>query len=414
MGKLDFSELIGQHVDLTVQQGEGDGGQASAEPNQTAAPASPVVVSKQDEKPKHDGKLTKAEEVKAGGVAGTTVWQYIKAGGIFSAIIVILLHIVSQGDNNVPYWWLTYWTAHPGNDPLNVGVYAALTGYVLFSFFSFVGADIFCYRSTLILCGIRELIYQSFTLRASTNIHNLMFRTIMRAPMAFFDATPLGRILNRFTADMDIIDYIFPDMSMQALHYGFQVLGVLALISAFLHYMPALLAPMSVMYFLTQYYYRNANRDIKRIDSASRSPLFQHITSTLQGLSILRAFRQEPRFTMTNQSRVDHTIRATLQMYIIQRWLGFCLDFITICLVFSTAALCVGLRDSVTPAQAGLAITYSMTLAGTFQWTVRTIADSEAQLTSVERILQYCNPELEDPSVQNKKIKKVYREDVFQ
>jgi ABC-type multidrug transport system fused ATPase/permease subunit len=70
---------------------------------------------------------------------------------------------------------------------------------------------------------VRELIYQSFTLSASTTIHHLMFRTVMRAPMAFFDATPLGRILNRFAVDMDTIDYHFPETSMQALHYTFQV-----------------------------------------------------------------------------------------------------------------------------------------------------------------------------------------------
>lgn len=161
------------------------------------------------------------------------------------------------------------------------------------------------------------------------------------------------------------------------------------------------------MFLTAQYFYRNANRDIKRIDSASKSPLFQHLSATLQGLSVLRAFRQEPRFANQNLGKVDHAVRSSLQMYMIQRWLGFCLDFITICLVFSTAALCVGLRDTITASQAGLAITYSMQLAGTFQWTVRTVADSEAQMTSVERILEYCNSDLEDPIVLNKMIRKV-------
>lgn len=161
---------------------------------------------------------------------------------------------------------------------------------------------------------------------------------------------------------------------------------------------------MAILYLVAQYFYRNANRDIKRIDSASKSPLFQHLSATLQGLSVLRAFRRESNFANQNLGKIDHAVRCSLHMYMIQRWLGFCLDFITILLVFSTAALSVGLRDSITAAQAGLAITYSMQLAGTFQWTVRTIADTEAQMTSVERILEYCNSDLEESTKRKTKV----------
>lgn len=161
---------------------------------------------------------------------------------------------------------------------------------------------------------------------------------------------------------------------------------------------------MVIIYFVTQHFYRNANRDIKRIDSASKSPLFQHLSATLQGLSILRAFRQENRFTIDMMDKVDNAVSASLHMYMIQKWLAIVLDFLTTCFVFATAALCVGLRDTVTASQAGLVITYAMQLAGTFQLTVRFVADTEAQFTSVERILEYCNPNLDDVAQNGKKV----------
>eukprot|EP00026_Physarum_polycephalum_P000482 Phypoly_transcript_00483.p1 GENE.Phypoly_transcript_00483~~Phypoly_transcript_00483.p1 ORF type:complete len:1415 (-),score=265.79 Phypoly_transcript_00483:241-4485(-) len=396
MSKLDFSELIGQHVDLTV---EAEAGKQEVNPDERDEPGMQEAMQQEqnpeqknkEAEPKKDGTLIKAEEQKAGNLGGDTYKQYIYNGGAIVFIVVMIFHILSQGATIMSFWWLTFWTTHPGRDGLNIGIYAMLVAAVL------------------IFCTVRELMYQSFTLRASTNIHNLMFRTILRAPMVFFDTTPLGRILNRFAVDMDIIDYQLPDMSMQALHNTFMVLGVIALISAFLHYMPALLVPMAILFFLAQHYYRNANRDIKRIDSASKSPLFQHLSATLSGLPVLRAFRQEARFSAYNEVKIDHTVRSGLQMYMIQRWLGFSLDFITTLLVFATAALCVGVRDQITAAQAGLAVTYSMQLAGTFQWTVRTIADSEAQMTSVERILDYCNPDLEEDPKKRKKAKKIKR-----
>lgn len=250
MSKMDFSDLIGQHVDLNIeeedkpaeeevkQEKEEEKVQAeSSGANQRSA----EEIKKDDDAAMSKGKLITKETQKAGQVTGETYKQYITSGGTLVAIVVLLFHILSQGTNILSFWWLTYWTGHPEKGDLNIGIYALLVGYVILYFVLKLHGDTNCIiRSVFLFCTIREIMYQTFTLRASTNIHNLMFRTILRAPMAFFDSTPLGRILNRFAVDMDTIDYLLPDMSMQGLHNGFQVLGVLVLISVFLHYMPLL------------------------------------------------------------------------------------------------------------------------------------------------------------------------------
>jgi uncharacterized membrane protein YdbT with pleckstrin-like domain len=135
MNKMDFSELIGQHVDLSVederkveeeqqeenkeQQEENEEQKQKVEKEQIAVPVADAAK----------GKLTKAEEHRSGGVHSDTYKDYIRSGGTLVAILVMLFHILSQGTNIVSFWWLTYWIAHPGSDHLNIGIYAMLVGY---------------------------------------------------------------------------------------------------------------------------------------------------------------------------------------------------------------------------------------------------------------------------------------------
>lgn len=138
MSKLDFSELIGQHVDLSVEgehpeeEGEKKEEKEEEEAKEKESDKKPIDEPKKPEQPASDGKLTKAEAQKAGGVTSDSYKQYIWNGGTAVAILVLLFHIASQSANVVSFWWLTYWTSHPNNDAFNTGIYAMLVGYVIF------------------------------------------------------------------------------------------------------------------------------------------------------------------------------------------------------------------------------------------------------------------------------------------
>jgi ABC-type sulfate/molybdate transport systems ATPase subunit len=140
MNKMDFSELIGQHVDLSAENPEEgqEKNEAEVEVQQEASPQpkeTEAELKKADDAAKTAGKLTKAEAQKVGKVSTETYKQYAASGGAAVAVIVFLLHIISQGANVFSFWWLTYWTSHPDNGGFNIGIYALLLGYAIFNLF---------------------------------------------------------------------------------------------------------------------------------------------------------------------------------------------------------------------------------------------------------------------------------------
>ena len=135
MTKVDFSELIGQHVDLNV---EAEASKVEINPDEPKAETKEVTqattteVKNKEAEQKKDGKLVKAEEHRAGSVQSEAYKQYIYYGGTVVFILVMFFHVVSQAATIVSFWWLTHWTSHPGEDGRNIGIYALLVGYVFY------------------------------------------------------------------------------------------------------------------------------------------------------------------------------------------------------------------------------------------------------------------------------------------
>lgn len=167
MSKVDFSDLIGQHVDLDVEDDD--------LPNKEDKDVEEKQETKEiREKPqgadaikpeasKSDGKLTKAEAQKSGGVTMDSYKQYIWNGGTVVAILVLILHIISQSANVISYWWLTYWTSHPGNDGFNIGIFSMLVGCVYLNL-DVIMLILIIILSELFLCFA---LYESFYINPS-------------------------------------------------------------------------------------------------------------------------------------------------------------------------------------------------------------------------------------------------------
>ena len=242
-------------------------------------------------------------------------------------------------------------------------------------------------------------------LGATRNLHNILLRSVLRAPInTYFDVTPIGRILNRFSKDLDSMDALLPDFFLQTLQNGFAVLSILLVCLISSPYFVILFCPLGIGFFFIQLFYRKSSREMKRLDSVSRSPIFSLFGETLQGLSTIRAFGREHIFTQKFFLVVDQQFSNFFVFYMSSRWLALRLDIISNLIVLAVSVLSVVLvysGNKIDPNLLGLALVYSLQLTALMQWTVRISIETETNMTSVERLLAFCDikPEQETSSI---------------
>jgi ABC-type multidrug transport system fused ATPase/permease subunit len=146
-------------------------------------------------------------------------------------------------------------------------------------------------------------------LKAAAGIHGRMLKALLGAPLSFFDTTLSGRLLNLFTADMKAIDETLSSQMSGSLSLLFMMLSVVVMVVTVLPLSLVALVPLFVFYGWIQNVYRNTARELKRFDSTTQSPIFNHFAETLAGLSTIRAFRCEARMMEDTTSRVDYNTR---------------------------------------------------------------------------------------------------------
>lgn len=328
-----------------------------------------------EEKKKKKGKsLMQSEERAVSSVPWSVYAAYIRASGsIFNGPLVLGLLVISQGANIATSLWLSFWTADKYGFQMGVyiGVYAGLGAVQAMLQFAFM--------VSLTICGTR----------ASKILLRLAVGRALRAPMSFFDTTPLGRITNRFSRDVDVMDNSLPDaMRMYFLSIA-GIISVFALIIAYFHYFAIALVPLFFLFLFATSYYRASAREVKRFESVLRSNVFAKFSESLSGVACIRAYGLTQRFVVNIRAAIDEMDSAYYLTYANQRWLSVRLDIIGNCLVFTTGILVVTSRFDVSPSIGGLVLSYILSIVQMLQFTVRQLAEVENGMNAVERILHY-------------------------
>jgi ATP-binding cassette subfamily C (CFTR/MRP) protein 1 len=212
---------------------------------------------------------------------------------------------------------------------------------------------------------------------------------VLRAPMSFFDTTPLGRITNRFSKDIDVMDNTLTDAIRMYFMTLAMITSVFILIIAYYYYYAIALGPLFIVFVFSAAYYRSSAREVKRHESVLRSTVFARFSESVMGTSTIRAYGLQDHFSRKVRESIDDMNSAYYLTFANQRWLSVRLDVIGILLVFTTGILVVTSRFSVDPSIAGLVLSYILTIVQMIQFTVRQLAEVENNMNATERIHHY-------------------------
>ena len=346
-------------------------------------------AAKKRKQAKRRATLMQQEERAVKSVGWNVYDAYIRASGsIFYGPLVLMVLVISQGANIATSLWLSWWTSNKWGYSTGtyIGIYAALGVVQALLMFAFsVSLSVLGTRSSRVMLQ-----------RAMTRV--------LRAPMSFFDTTPLGRITNRFAKDVDIMDNNLTDaMRMYFLTLA-MVTSVFILIIVYFHYFAIALGPLFIMFIFSASYYRASAREIKRHESVLRSGVFARFSEAVSGTSSIRAYGLQDQFVAGLTREVDQMNSAYYLTFSNQRWLSVRLDAIGNLLVFTTGILVVTSRFNVNPSVAGLVLSYILSIVQMIQFTVRQLAEVENAMVSTERLHYYGTELDEEPPLHLKDI----------
>ncbi len=336
------------------------------------APASPA-------KDNSKSKLMTDElkERSTGSVSRKMYFLYGRAAGGLHVVAVLLLGYAAVEAMTVGNrWWLSYWSEHGDKSQwMMLGIYTLINLTVVISMF------------------LRQLFLYLSGLKAARKLYMELLESILRAPMSFFDTTPIGRILNRFSKDIYSLDQQLPSTIRAYLGTLSSVISTIMVITTVTPWFAVTLLPIIAYYIYNQRYFTKTYRELKRLDSVSRSPIYALFGETLEGVTTVRAFNAQGSLKKRLVKMLNENQTAFFLTFSAQCWLAVRLELAgTVIITF--ACLCAVLEHPFQASEAfagaaGLSISFALSVTQSLNWSVRMSSDLEAQMVSVERVDQY-------------------------
>jgi ATP-binding cassette subfamily C (CFTR/MRP) protein 1 len=232
--------------------------------------------------------------------------------------------------------------------------------------------DVSYYLTVYAILGMIELVlklgndlnYFFRCAQASKVVHKNLLNNVLRSPMKFFDTNPTGRIVNRFTSDLDTMDQMIPFELLDFTWCLVECIATVLLISVTTPPFIGIIIPLMGIYFFIQRIYITSSRQLKRLYSISKSPIFSHFTETTNGAPTIRAYKQQKRFIQNSQDKVSVNVTSIYLNLMSNRWLGTILENLGNFIIFFAALFAVVAKDSLSAGQAGLSITSSLQIIG--------------------------------------------------
>ncbi|RKF55054.1 Metal resistance protein YCF1 [Golovinomyces cichoracearum] len=339
-----------------------------------------------------DGQNKQNKEISEKGNVKLDVYkEYAKKSNISAVFLYGLFLIGAQTAQVAANFWLKSWAEVNDASKTNphvgkyLGIYFALG------------------INGSLLVVVQSLVLWIFcSIEASKKLHGIMASAIFRSPMSFFETTPAGRILNRFSSDIYRVDEVLARTFNMLFVNLAKSLFTLIVISISTPAFISLIIPFAGLYYWIQRYYLRTSRELKRLDSVSRSPIYAHFQESLGGISTIRAYRQQERFVLENNVRIDTNTRAYSPSINANRWLAIRLEFIGSVVILCAAGfaiMSVATGSEITDGMVGLSLSYALQITQSLNWIVRQTVEVETNIVSVERVLEYGRLPSEAPEI---------------
>ena len=376
----------------------------------------------------------RTEEKAEGGVKLSVVMFYIRSMGpwYFWALTMGLFALQELASVSTNLWirqWANAYTAKQSSEPSSIASYSGSahgstegsTHFQVFGNFlarTYMFTPNWTFSSTetqesdvdsnyyLFVYAILGLVYIFITipregsllagsLNASKKIHTQLLESITHAKFRFFDITPIGQLLNRFSKDIGSIDEEVAPVANGLIWCVVSMITIFIVVSAI---MPAFLfaaAIITILFAIIAMLYISSSRDLKRLESVQRSPLYQHFGETLLGMTTIRAYGDEDRFARENVARINVHNRPFIYLWATNRWLAFRVDLVGALVSFSTGVFILLRAQTIDAGAAGLAMSYAVSFTDSLLWFIRSYAANEQAMNSVERVKDYLEVEQE-------------------
>uniref|UniRef100_A0A8C4NL06 ABC-type glutathione-S-conjugate transporter n=1 Tax=Eptatretus burgeri TaxID=7764 RepID=A0A8C4NL06_EPTBU len=348
-----------------------------------------------DEEEQTGEKLIEDEKAETGSVKLSVFLEYLRAVGIWLAVVILLLFACQHGAAIGANFWLSAWSNDAiknmtveeakANTRRRLGVYGAFGGVqglmtITCAFLLALGA-----------------------LRAAKTLHHVLLSNNLCAPLYFFDVTPLGRIINRFSKDIYVVDEVLMPIFLMFIGTSFNCISTFVVVMVTTPIFGLVMLPMAVLFFFVQRFYVASSRQLKRLESVSRSPIYSHFSETVMGASVIRAYGEQACFVGRNDFLVDDNHRSYYTSITANRWLAVRLEAVGNCVVLFASVFAVFYRDTLSPGLVGLSITYALQVTMSLSWMVRMSSELETNIVAVERIKEYAETPTEAPWLESKR-----------
>ncbi|EPS30631.1 hypothetical protein PDE_05583 [Penicillium oxalicum 114-2] len=356
-------------------------------------------------KAKPPKKFIEDEQREVGSVQLSVYKGYFAMGGHTAIwLITLAVYLIYWALMIGRSWWINLWTSASSRTQAHPEQFSALLQHTMSAQTNraeqnSLGWYLSIYAGISVLACIfgtaRYYFMLSNSIRASRRLFNNLTHAILRAPLRWLDTMPLGRILNRFTSDFHMID---ARIGYEFAFFGSQTLEVCGIVLAGVLVSPTVLILAAILFVvcmrLSMTYLAGA-REIKRLESTAKSPVFEQFGSSLAGLITIRAFSKSETFIDVIYEKINAHAQAWWTMWLLNRWLGIRMNIVGAVFSTATAALVVSL-PGVSASLAGFALSFALQCNTAIAFVLRQYANIELNMNATERVIEYSNIELEN------------------